>query len=826
MGFLHDLRFAARSFIKTPGITIAATLSIALGIAATTAVFTLVNAVLFKPMPVPHPEQLVALYTTEPTSIYPSGFSYPDYRDYRDGSDVFSDLFVHNGVSLGFSVGGGRTELIWSELVTGNYFTGLGVVPAAGRVLTPGDDRTEGAHPVVVLSHDFWQRRFGGNAGIVGSIVKLAGHEFTIVGVARKGFSGTRFAGFIPDVWVPVSMQTQFLPWLGTLENRANDSFNVNGRLKPGVTIEQATAALTVIADRLARLYPTTNARKRVGMVAAGNKTQPAITVLGYVPIAAQAMLAIVLLVLLIACANVANLLLARASSRKREIAMRLACGASRRRVVLQLLTESMLLAATGGIAGLLLARAFNRLTIALNPPLDFATVDFAYDLALDHRVLIFTTTMTVLTGIVFGLLPALQTSRVDLLTALQTRDATGERIPSTLGRHLSLRGGLAVAQVAVSLALIVAAGVFVRSMQSAQQLDPGFETKNVLLVSVDTGLRGYDEATARRFFTQAVDRIKALPGVQAASMGGPLPLDAYSAGTRVIPESYVPRDAHERIVVGYSVVGPEYFRAMSTPIVAGRSFEDTDTAATSPVIIINETMARRFWPNESALGKRLRLGDERAPLVEIVGIARNGKYSLLGEPPTEYFFLPHAQHFSGQMTMIARTSASPASLATAVQREIAALDPDVPVYGVKTMPMFLDRLLSLPKSAAALVTIFALIALVMAAVGLYGVISYSVARRTKEIGLRIAVGARRGDVMWMVLRHGMTLTVTGIAIGTGVALALTQLTASLLYGVGPNDPQTFIAAGLLIAGIALLASYVPARRAMRLDPSIALRYE
>src|SRR5262245_37004228 len=826
MNLFQDIRFAARSFIKTPGITFAAVLSIALGIAAATAVFTLVNAVLFKPMPVPHPEQLVALYTTAPTSIYPSSFSYPDYREYRDSVDVFSHLVVRNGGALGLSVGGGRTELIWREFVTGNYFTGLGVVPAAGRVLTPDDDRVEGAHPVVVLSHAFWERRFGADRAIVGTVVKLTGHEFTVVGIAREGFSGTRLAGFIPDAWVPVSMLSQLLPMPGALENRANDAFNVNGRLKPGVTIDQATAAMNVVADRLARLYPTTNARKRVGMVPAGSKTQPAITLLGFIPIAAQTMMAIVLLVLLIACANVANLLLARASSRTREIAMRLACGASRRRVVLQLLTESVLLAAAGGVGGLVLGRVFDQLSGRFAPQLDFANVDLDYALSLDHRVLIFTTTVTVLTGIIFGILPALQASRVDLLTALQTRDATGERGPGTIGRRLSLRGGLAIAQVAVSLALIVAAGVFVRSMLSAQQLDPGFETRNVLLVSVDTGLRGYDETAGRRFFRQAVDRVKALPGVQAVSLGGPLPLDSYNVGERVLPEGYVARDEHERIVVGYSVVGSDYFRAMNTPIVAGRAFDDSDTDTTRRVVIINETMARRFWPNETALGKRIRLRDSQSPLLEIVGIAKDGKYNLLGEPPTEYFFLPHAQNYRGQMTIIARTSDSPASLATAMQREISAPDPDVPLYGVKTMPVYLDRLLSLPKSVAALVSLFAVIALVMAAVGLYGVISFAVARRTKEIGLRIAVGAGRGDVMWMVLKHGMLLAAAGIAIGIGAALALMRLTAGLLYGVGPNDPQTFIAGALLLAGVALFASYVPARRATRLDPSIALRYE
>ena len=818
MHLLHDIRFAARSFVKTPGVTIAAVLSIALGIAATTSVFTLVNAVLFKPMPVRDPQQLVALYTTKPDERFPSGFSYLDYRDYRDGAGAFSDLFAYNGASVAFSANNGKSELIWGELVTGNYFSGLGVAPTLGRMLTPDDDRAEGAHPVAVLNHTFWQRRFGGNPAVVGTTVKLSGHEFTVIGIARKGFSGTRLVGFIPDVWVPLSMHRQIEPH--RLDDRGARWFNVNGRLKPGVSLDQATAAMNVIADRLARAYPTSNARLGVGMVPAPNKTEPAITLLGYIPIAAQTMMALVVLVLLIACANVANLLLARASSRRREIAMRLACGAPRVRLVGQLLTESIILAVSGGAAGLVLARWFMTMVPTLNPTLDFATIDFDYDLGLDYRILLFTAGTTVLTGMIFGLVPSLQASTVDLVTVLQRRDGGDGRS----GRRGRLRHGLVVAQVALSLALVIGAGVFVRSMQSAQHIDPGFETKDVLLVSVDLRLRGYDNTQGLTFFRNVLQRIRALPGVANASLAGPLPLDAYGTSTVVTAQGHIPRDPNERIEVKYSVVGHDYFRAMSTPIVAGRAFAETDSAGTPRVIIVNETMARRFWPTETPLGKRVRLWGPDA--LEVVGVARDGKYNLLGEPPTEYFFIPHAQNYNSQMTVITRTAGSPAALANAVQREIAALDPDVPIYGVKTMPMFLDRLLSLPKSVAVMGALFAFIALLMASVGLYGVVSYSIARRTKEIGLRIAVGASRGDVMRMVLRQGMTLAVAGVATGILGAFALMRLAASLLYGVGPYDPPTYLTGATVLAMVALAASYIPARRAMRLDPTIALRYE
>jgi predicted permease len=826
MHFLQDIRFAGRSFLKTPGVTIAAVLSVALGIAATTSVFTFVNAMLFRPMPVPHPDQLVALYTTEPDARYPSSFSFPEYREYRDNaSGLFSDLFAYNNQSLGFSANGEKAELIWSEIVTGNYFTGLGVTPAAGRVLTPADDRIRGAHPVVVLAHAFWQRRFGGDPSIVGKTVKLTGHDFTVVGVAREGFSGTRLAGFIPDLWVPFSMIAEVTPHMNdVIEDRGNRAFDVNGRLAPGVTIDRATASLNVVAERLARDYPKTNARMGVGMVPAGNKTQPAITLLGYIPIAARTMLAVAMLVLLIACGSVANLFLARASTRRREIAMRLACGAPRRRIIGQLLTESLIVAACGGAAGLLLARWFNLFIPLLVPPLDFATMDLAYDLALDYRVLSFTASITIITGIAFGLVPALQASRVDLLTVLRARDANATGVG---GGRFNLRNGLVVAQIAFSLALVVGAGMFARSMDGAQQIDPGFETRNVLLASVNVGMRDYSRENGLQFFTRAAERIRALPGVGAASFAFPLPLDAYGSTEVVVPEGYVPRRDNERLEIGFSVVGPDYFRAMGTELVSGRGFSEADTATTPHVVIVNETMARRLWPNQPVLGKRMHIGyNASSPQAQVVGVARDGKYNLLGEPPTEYFFMPFAQHYRGTATMIARTSGSPAALAAAVQREIAALDPGVPIYGVKTMPAFLNRLLSLPMSVAVIVAIFALIALVMASVGLYGVVSYSIARRTKEFGVRMAVGAGRGDVMRMVLKSGLALATVGIAIGIVAAVALMRLAASLLFGIGPTDLPTFIAATIVLALVAMVASYVPARRAVRLDPTIALRYE
>ena len=819
----QDLRYATRTFLKTPGFTLIAVLSIALGIAANTSIFTLVNAVLFKPMPVPHPEQLVALYTTEPNSIYPGEFSYPDYRDYRDHNEIFSDLFLHYGTPVSMKNSGDKAELIWGELVSGNYFDGLGVTPASGRMLSPDDDRAQDGHSVAVLSHSFWKKRFGSDPNIVGRDVRLNGHDFTVIGVARQGFSGTRFVGFIPDVWVPIAMHRQIVADSeGWLENRGGQSFNVNGRLKPGVTIEQATSAMNTYARQLAEAYPRTNANISVGMVPGGSKTQPALTLLGYIPIVAALMMGIVGLVLLIACANVANLLLARASVRRREIAIRLALGAGRARLIRQLLTESVLLSLIGGGLGLLLAQWFNALVPLANPQLDFATIDFGYDLAIDQRVLGFTLLLSSLTGVIFGLLPALQASRADLVTTLK---GEGPAVTSTT-RRLSLRNLLVVSQVALSLILLITAGLFIRSTRNVQEMNPGFEPKRILLASVDVGVHGYDETKGRSFYRQIVERIRSLPGVEAASLGGPLPLDAYSRGATLRVEGYVPAYENERLSANYSIVGHEYFQAMSTPIVEGRAFTEFDDQKAPNVVIVNETLARRFWPNESPLGKRLQLGSPKSPYRQVVGVARDGKYFLMGEPPTEYLFVPLLQNYDGKMTLIARTSGQPEKLAEAIRQEAASLDSELPVYGVKTMPQFLDRILSGPKSIAALATIFGLIALLMAAVGLYGVMSYSVAQRTREVGIRMALGARTGDVVRLVLKEGLILVGAGVGLGLVTAMGVSRLLGSFLYGISPTDALTFITIPSVLVLVALVASYVPARRATRVDPMIALRFE
>jgi len=820
----QDLRYGLRTMIKAPGFTIVAVLSIALGIAVNTSVFTLVNGMLFKPMPVHDPGRLVALYTTEPNSIYPDSFSYPDYLHYRDHNQVFSDLFIHYTTPLSFKERDGLAEMVAGEMVTGNYFTGLRLDAALGRLLMPDDDLKPGAHPVTVLSHAFWQRRFGGSPNVIGQPIKLNGHDFTIIGVAKKGFSGTRQFGWIPDVYLPLMMYAQAIPGTTSqfLENRGNHSFNVNGRLRDGVTIAQARTAMTVAAKQLADQYPQTNQNLGVGMIPASTKTQPAVVLMGYVPLAFSLMMGLVGIVLLVACANVANLLLARATVRRREIAVRLALGAGRWRIVKQLLAESVLLSVVGGTLGLLLAVWLNGLFKLGAPSLDFATMDFDYDLGLDHRVLGFTVLASVLTGIVFGLAPALQASRADLVSTLKGES----NVTAPLLRRLSLRNLLVVSQVALALVLMVSAGLFVQSMRHAQTMNPGFRTDHLLMASVNVDLHGYDEAKARRFYKQLSDRLKALPGVQHASFAGPLPLDQYNNGTNINIEGRAPKTENERLNVMYSVVGQDYFETMNTPLVAGRGFTGRDNENAPRVVIVNETMARRYWPNQNPIGKRLRFGGARNPWMEVVGVAQDGKYITLGEPPTDYLFVPFWQNYDGRMTLVVHTAGAPEAVAAGIRQEVKALDEQLPVYGVRTAPQYLDRIVSLPKVVATLVSAFGLLALALAAVGLYGVMSYAVAQRTREIGIRVALGASRGNVLRLVLRQGFALVLVGVGLGLMGAFALTRLMQSLLYGVSTTDPLIFGSVAIALAAIALAACWIPARRAAKVDPMVALRYE
>ncbi len=818
----QDLRYAARILLKSPGFTAVVVLSLALGIGANTAIFSLVNAYLLRPMPVDDPDRVVAIYQTAARWGQDiRGMSYPELIDYRKQDTGLADLMGSTGIPLSMQEGA-TPELIWGEIVTGNYFSGLGVRPVLGRGFLPEEDRAPGEKPVCVLNYNFWTRRFQHDPNVVGKSIKINGHAFTIVGVAPRGFSGTTLFNYIADVWAPVMMQQTIAPGSNYLEGRGNRWISLRGRLKPGVRRQQAEAALNVVAQQLAREYPQTNSDLRVHLIPGGAKTQPWMVANGMLTATTGIMVVVVILVLLIACANVANLMLSRASSRAKEMAVRVAIGATRVRLVRQLLTESVLLSVAAAFLGVLFSLWFNDQMKGFYPSLDFQTDDLAYNMQFDPRILAFTFVISLVTAIVFGLAPALRASKVDQVSAMK-----GVRHEVRVGRFRIGRGNILVMlQVALSCILLIFGGLFLRSMQFANRSDTGFYRTGITMFSVDLDLQGYDKTHGAVFQQNIVDRMRRIPGVEAASFAFPLPMDANNFSAAVFPEGYVPRSDREMNVVSYTLAGPSYFTTMGTQIVAGRAIDERDTASSHKVAVINEAMARRYWQTtERAIGRRFAPGKGEPP-VEVVGIAKNGKYTSYGEGETSYFFLALTQDYQGRMRVLVRSHGSEEALAPAIREQVKALDPALPIFGVRTMPQFLNRVVAVYDMGASLVGTFAFMAVILAAVGIYGVLHFTVARRTREIGIRMALGAPRSQVLRLVLQRSLTWVAAGLALGVGIALAAGRLTGTLLAGVSGTDPATFAAVVLLFGLIASIASLVPARRASRIDPVRALRYE
>jgi macrolide transport system ATP-binding/permease protein len=812
MTLLQDVRFSLRRLLKSPGFTLVALVSLALGIGANTAIFSLVNAVLLKPLPVKEPGRLVSVSVLGKDDSM-LAFSYPSYKDFRDrGGDVLAGLFAERLAPVSLSRAGGN-ERVWGYLVTGNYFDVLGVSAARGRAFTPEEDRAPLSAPVAVISDACWRRRFGADPGIVGHDILLNGHPFRVVGVMPEGFAGTEVI-YTPEVWVPMTMQEWIEPGNAWLERRQTQNIFAVGRLKDGVTVEQAQSSLNGLAQQVGREYPETNEGQKIVLVPPGFIVpQLRGAVVGF----AAVLMATVGLVLLIACTNLANLLLARASARRREIALCLALGASRWRVVRQLLTESLLLALAGGAGGLLLAVWILELVAAYRPPID---VPVWIETAVDWRVLLFALGASLLTTLLFGLAPALQATRADLLPAL--KDAASQS-----GRTRSrLRGGLVVAQVTLSLVLLVAAGLVVRALQRLQATSPGFEVENGLIASFDLGLQGYDEARGRDFERRLLERVRALPGVRAASLTDLFPLSLnYTSNSVYVEGRPGARGANVPISMVASVEH-EYFRAMGIPVIKGRAFEARDDEKSPRVVVVNETFARRLFPGEDAVGKRIAFRGDEGPWVEIVGVAGDGKYWTIGEAPELFVYSPLAQSYNSTVTLVARTEGDPHALAQALNAEVRALDPTLPVFDVKTMAEHMGVSLFPARVAATLLGAFGLLALLLAGIGVYGVVSYAAAQRTREIGVRMALGAQARDVLRLVAGRGMLLVTVGVLLGLAGALALTRFMEGLLYGVSATDPLTFALVVALLLGVALLACLVPARRATKVDPTVALRYE
>ena len=820
----QDLRYGARALIKSPGFTAVAVLSLALGIGANTAIFSLIDKLLWRSLPVREPGQLVLLSAE---SVNPrflnTVFSYPDYRDYRDMNRVFSGLIAFRDAEVEVGAGdeAGRAA---GELVSGNYFDVLGVGAARGRTIRPEDDASPGKSPVVVLSHGLWQRRFGSDPDIVGKAVTLAGASYTVVGVAPSGFNGLTLER--PTYfWVPLAMQQQLTSEnLFASGNRGAAWLKLVGRLKAGVTAAQAQAGLDVLArqvrdantpesdrgrpfyERRMLLEPTGN-----GISILRKDLSKPLTLL----------LATVGLILLIACANVANLLLTRAASRRKEIAVRLALGASRARLVRQLVTESLLLASLGGAAGLLFAEWLAGLLLTYNPyRIDLAQTTFG--ITLDARVLAFTLFASALSGLVFGLVPALRSSRPDLIPALKGEVAALRQGAARLGP----RGLLVVLQVALSLVVLVGAGLLVRSLRNLFAVDPGFRPAGVLLVPVSLPSKKYDEARGREFFRELTGRLRALPGVERVSSATVTPMGGEVFTRSVTVEGYTPEPG-QNIGVDSNEVGPGYHELMGIPLVQGRGFTEQDGAGAPRVAVISEAMARVYFAGQNPLGKRLWLGKGSPPL-EVIGVARDSKYHTLTESPLPHLDTPILQdpYAYLDVTVNVRASGDAAALLPAVRREVKALDPSLTLAGAGTLTEELGNSLAAARMAATLTTLFGLVALLLSAVGLYGAISYSVAQRTREIGIRMALGAQSSDVLTLVIGKGLILTAAGAGVGLAAALALTRLATGLLFGVSATDPATFVAITLLLSAAALLACYIPARRAAKVSPTVALRYE
>ena len=813
--FLKDLKFGARALWKSPGFTLVAVASLALGIGANTAIFSLVNTVLLRPLPARDPSRLVSVSVMGKDDSM-LAFSYPTYRDYRDRNEVLSGIFAERLGPMSLSRDG-NNQRVWGFLVTGNYFEVLGVAAARGRALTADDDRAPLASPVAVLSHGSWVRRFGADPSVVGKDIVLNGHPFRVVGVMPEGFVGAEVV-YTPEVWVPMTMQEWIEPGNAWLERRTTQNIFAVGRLKDGVTREQAEASLNMLAKRLGEEYPDTNEGQRIALVPPGFIVpQLRGAVVGF----ASVLMAAVALVLLIACVNLANLLLARASSRRKEIAIRLAMGASRWRVVRQLLTESLLLSLAGGVLGLLLAMWILDLVAAYRPPID---VPLWIDVHVDVRVMAFTLAASVLTALLFGLMPALQSARAELVPALKDAGAVAGRT------RTRLRSALVVAQVMLSLVVLVAAGLVVRALGRLQTVSPGFEVEHGLVASFDLGLQNYDEARGQDFERRLVERVRALPGVKAASLTDLMPLSLnYSSSDVHVEGQQLGRGANAPISM-VATVEQEYFKAMSIPLVAGRAFGGADKEDSTKVVIVNETLARRFFPGEDpargAVGRRISFQSDEGPWLEIVGVARDGKYWTIGEAPQLFVYSPLSQSYSQTATLVVRSEGDARPLAAAIRAEVARLDPSLPLFDVKTLDEHMGVSLFPARVAALLLGGFGLLALLLAAMGVYGVVSYSVAQRTREIGIRLALGARARDVLRLVAGRGMALVAAGLVAGLVVALVLTRFMEGVLYGVSATDSVTFTLVVFLLGFVALLACLVPARRATRVDPMVALRHE
>lgn len=805
---LQDLRYGLRTLARTPGFTLLAATVLALGIGVNAAVFSLANAFFLRPLPVADPGTIVRVYANRFSNV-----SYSLYQELRDRNSTLSGLAAFQLSSYSLTVDR-ETEHAFGELATGNYFPLLGISAARGRLLGPSDDRID-APGAVVLSHAFWMRRFGGSPDAVGRVIALNAVPFTIVGVAPERFTGV-LAPLAGDFWVPLAADTQLRPSLEPAE-RLRFSMHLVGRLKPGVDRTQALADLDTIG-RQVRTAAGEPDRDRAITVYGPTMLHPEAST----PVTAftAVLMTVVALVLLIVCVNVANLVLARAAGRDIELAVRQSLGAGRGRLIRQLLTENLLLSIAGAAGGIAIAYAATRVVMAWRLPLP---VPIALDLSIDLRVLAFTAIVAAAATLAFGMAPALTASRLDLVTTL--KGAGGIR-----RRQKRLRSVFLVAQVAMSILLLVAAGLFIRSFRHAQTMDIGFETAGVFTASLDLETRGYSAARAAELYRRLPARLEARPGIRSVNIVDIVPLTLSNVAVNVLRDGDAvpaPGQRPPTPTINVNVVGPGHFETLGIPLLAGRDFTDADGESSPRVAVVNETLARRFWPGQPAIGQRLRPVNARpgdGTTMEIVGVVRDSKYVTVGEAPRSFLYRPLAQQFTPRVSLLVRSAESPAATVAAIKEELRALDPGLSLFNLQSLSDAASVSLLPARMAGTLLGALGLLALALAALGIYGVLSFLVRSRTREIGIRVAIGATPRTVAAMVVRQAMGWTAIGAAIGIALALALTRFLDAFLYGISPTDPWTFGAVTLLLAVVACIAALVPAVRASRLDPVQAFR--
>ena len=804
---LKDVRYGVRSLLKRPGFTLVAVIVLGLGIGANTTVFSVMDGVMLRALPVSHPEQIVEIATrTTGGGLHPD-FSYPLYAAMRDSSPEFDGMLAYSDSTFGLSAGD-QTERLRGEYVSANYFDVLGVRQSIGSGFAPEDERP-GASPVAVISYGLWSKRFGGDASVLQKTIALNGRTFSVIGVAPRTFDGL-VRGMKADVWITLPHAAEFENDQDRMANRGTSWLALAGRLKPQFTITQAQELMAAhMPSGFEEARGSGNWDVVLTKASGGNEF--------YVSELSRPLtmlLVAVVLILAIACANIAGLLLVRAQSRGREIGIRLALGASRWRVVRQLLIESLLLALVGGALGLIVAGWSSDLASSLRTTLGALTLD----LSLNRRVLLFNLGVSVLTVFLFGVVPALKASRLDLVPILKDSNPFTSR---KRGRP-TVHGVLVVTQVTLALVLLAGAGLFLRSLRNLRSIDKGFKGDNVFAVSLDMELQGYDKSRGRNFYAGVLENISTLPGVQSVSLASALPVTA--GGMRLQrPENGTNPAVNEPISIDIVRVAPRFFETIGLPLLRGRDFQNLDTEKSIPTTIVNEAMARKFWPGTDPVGRTFSDGDKT---FEIIGVARDTKYRNLREAPRMTMYRPLAQFYTSSVNVLVRTANDTATMTPAIQNRLRSLDPAIVVFNIRTLSEHVERSLYAERMLSSLLTIFGLLALTLTAVGIYGVIAFSVAQRTREVGIRIALGARKWDVLKLILIRGFVLTAWGSVLGLIGSYWLSRLVSNQLYGVNAHDPATLATViGLLIV-VALMASYIPARRATKVDPLVALRYE